>query len=81
MQSSVTEHVFPSIKQLATNRTGNCVVVAFLVAFLSIRTAEFFSADVAGIGVTVSVGFHVAGDVALLRKLFPTCVTYVPLTR
>jgi hypothetical protein len=43
-------HAFPSIKILTTNGTGNRVVVGFLVAFLSIGTAEFFSADVAGIG-------------------------------
>ena len=50
VESPVTEHVFPSIKKLTTNGTGNRVVVGFLVAFLSIGTAEFFSADVAGIG-------------------------------
>jgi hypothetical protein len=77
----VTEHVFSSIKNFTTNGTGNRIVVEFLVACLIIRTAEFFSPDVAGIGVTVSVGFHVAGDIALLRKLFPTCVTHVPLKR
>ena len=50
MQSPVTEHVFPSIKILTTNGTGNRVVVGFLVAFLVIETAEFFSADIAGMG-------------------------------
>jgi hypothetical protein len=50
VESPVTEHAFPSITILTTNGTGNRVVVGFLVAFLSIGTAEFFSADVAGIG-------------------------------
>jgi tRNA A22 N-methylase len=50
VQSSVTEHVFSSIKKLTTNGTGNRVVVRFLVAFLVIETAEFFSADIAGMG-------------------------------
>jgi hypothetical protein len=48
----VTEHVIPfiKIKKLTTNGTGNRVVVRFLVAFLVIETAEFFSADIAGMG-------------------------------
>ena len=50
VQSSMTEHVFSSIKKLTTNGTGNRVVVRFLVAFLVIETAEFFSADIAGMG-------------------------------
>ena len=77
----MTEHVFSSIKKLTTNGTGNCVVVGFLVAFLIIGTAEFFSADVAEIGVAVSVGVHVAGEIVVLRKLFPTFVTHVLLKR
>ena len=66
---------------MITNGTGNRIVVGFPVAFLIIGTAEFFSADVAGIGVAVSVGFHVAGEIVLLRKLFPTFVTHVLLKR
>ena len=66
---------------MITNGTGNRIVVGFPVAFLIIGTAEFFSADVAGIGVLVSVGFHVAGDIVLLRKLFTTFVTHVLLKR
>ena len=82
VESPVTEHAFPPIKILTTNWTGNRVVVGFLVAFLSIGTAEFFSADVAGIGLRrLDVGFHVAGEIALLRKLFPTFVTHVILKR
>ena len=77
----MTEHVFSSIKKLTTNGTGNRIVVGFLVAFLIIGTAEFLSADVAVIGVTVSVGFHVAGEIVFLRKLFPTFVTHVLLKR
>ena len=78
----MTEHVFISIKILTTNGTGNRVVVGFLVAFLSIGTAEFFSADVTGIGLRrIYMGFHVAGETALLRKLFPTFVTHVLLKR
>jgi len=78
----VTEHVFSSIKILTTIGTGNRVVVGFLVAFLSIATAEFFSADVAGIGFRrLDVGFYVAGEIALLHKLFPTFVTHVLLKR
>ena len=78
----VTEHVFPSIKILTTNERGNRVVVGFLVAFLSIGTAEFFSADITGIGLRrIYKGFHVAGEIALLRKLFPTFVTHVLLKR
>ena len=50
VQSPVTEHVCSSMKILTTNGTGNRVVVGFLVAFLIIGTAEFVSADVAGIG-------------------------------
>jgi hypothetical protein len=68
----VTENVFSSIKKLTTNGTGNRVVVGFLVAFLMIETVEFFTADVAGIGLRkLDVGFHVSSDIALLRKLFP----------
>jgi hypothetical protein len=80
VQSSVTEHVFSSIKKMTTNGTGNCVVVGFLVAFLGIRTAKFFSADIAGIGLRrLNVGFHVSSEIVLLRKLFPTLVTHVLL--
>jgi hypothetical protein len=43
VESSVREHVFPSIKKMTTNGTGNCAAVGFLVAFLIIGTAEFFS--------------------------------------
>ena len=76
------EHVLSSIKKLTTNGTGNFVVVGFLVAFLSIGTAEFFSADVAGIGLRrLDVGFHVSSEIALLRKLFSTFVTHVLLKR
>lgn len=82
MQSPVTEHVFSSIKKLTTNETGNCVVVGFLVEFLNIGTDEFFSADVAGIGLRrLDVGFHVSSEIALLRKLFPIFVTHVLLKR
>ena len=82
MQSSVTEHVFLSIKKLTTNGTGNCVVVGFLVAFLSIGTAEFLSADVAEIDLRrLDVGLHVSSEIALLRKLFFTFVTHVLLKR
>ena len=77
----MTEHVFSSIKILTTNRTGNRIVVGFLMGFLIIGTAEFFSADVAEIGVAVSVGVHVAFEFVLLRKLFPTFVTHVLLKR
>jgi len=80
VQSPVTEHAFPSIKILTTNETGNRVVVGLLVAFLTIGTAEFFSADVAGIGLRrLDVGFHVSSEIALLRKLLPTFVTHVLL--
>ena len=82
MASPVTEHVFRSIKKFTTNGTGNCVVVGFLVAFLMIGTAEFFSADDAGIGLrSLDLGFHVSSEIALLRKLFPTFVTHVRLKR
>jgi hypothetical protein len=50
VESPGTEHMFPSITKLTTHGTGNCVVVGFLVAFLMIGTAEFFSADAEGIG-------------------------------
>jgi hypothetical protein len=67
----VTEHAFPSINILTTHGKGNRVVVGFLMAFLTIGTAEFFSADVAGIGLRrLDVGFHVSSEIALLRKLF-----------
>jgi hypothetical protein len=73
---------FPSIKKITTNGAGNCVVLGFLVAFLSIGTAEFFSADVAGIGLKrLDVGFHVSSETALLRTLFFTFVTHVLLKR
>jgi hypothetical protein len=79
---SVTEHVFPSITKLTTNGTGKCVVVGFLVAFLIIRTAELFSADVAGLGLRIlDVSFHVSSEIALLHKLFPTFFTHVLLKR
>ena len=78
----MTEHAFPSIKILTTNGTGNCVVVGFLVAFRSIGTAEFFSEDVAGIGLRrLDVGLHVSSQIVLLRKLFPTLVKHVLLKR
>jgi hypothetical protein len=52
------------------------------VAFLIIGTAEFFSADVAGIGLRrLDVGLHVSSEIALLRKLFPTFVAHVLLKR
>jgi hypothetical protein len=71
VQSSVTEHVFPSILKNTTNGTDNCVVVGFLVAFLSIGTAEFLSVNVAGIGLRrFDAGLHVSSEIALLRKLF-----------
>jgi hypothetical protein len=73
---------FPSIKISTTNGAGDRVVVGFLVAFLSIGTAEFFSADVAGIGLRrIYMGFQVSSEVALLLKLFPTFVTHVLLKR
>ena len=76
----MTEHVFPSITKLTTHGTGNCVDVRFLVAFLIIGTVEFFSADVAGIGLRrLDVDFHVSSEIALLHKLFPTFVTHVLL--
>jgi hypothetical protein len=50
VESPVTEHAIPSIKKMTTNGTGNCIVVGLLVTFLMIGTAEFFSADVTGIG-------------------------------
>ena len=82
VESSVREHVFPSIKNMTTNGTGNCAAVGFLVAFLIIGTAEFFSTDVAGIGLRrLDVGLHVSSEIALLRKLFPTFVTHVLLKR
>jgi hypothetical protein len=82
VESPVTEHVFPSIKKLTTNGTGNRVGVGFLVAFLMIGTAEFFSADVAGIGLRrLDVGFLVSSEMAVLRKLFSTFVTHVLLKR
>ena len=80
MENPATENAFPSIKKMTTNGTGNCVVVGFLVAFLIIGTVEFFSADVAGIGLRrLNVGFHVVAEAALLCKLFPTVVTHVLL--
>ena len=58
----------------------NCVDVRFLVSFHIIETAEFFSADVAGIGLRrLDVDFHVSSEIALLCKLFPTFVTHVLL--
>jgi hypothetical protein len=82
VESPVTEHVFPSIKILTTNGTGNRVVVGFLVAFSVVYLLKFFSADVTGIGLRrIYMGFHVAVEVALLRKLFPTFVTHVLLKR
>jgi hypothetical protein len=73
VENPVKDHAFPSINKITTNGTGNCVGVGFLVAFLIIGTADFFSADIAGIGLRrLDVGFHVAVEVALLRKLFPT---------
>ena len=78
----MTEHIFPSFEISTTNGTGDRVVVGFLVAFLSIGTAEFFSADVAGIGLKrLDVGFHVSSETALLRTLFFTFVTHVLLKR
>ena len=71
MQSPVTEHVFPSIKILTTNGTGDRVVVGFLVAFSVVCPLKLFSADVTGIGVAVSVGFHVSSEIALLVNGFP----------
>jgi hypothetical protein len=45
---------------MTTNGIGNCAAVGFLVAFLIIGTAEFFSTDVAGIGLRrLDVGLHV----------------------
>ena len=82
VESPVTEQVFSSIKKMTTNGTGNCVVVGFLVAFLIIGTAEFFSADVAAIGLRrLDLGFHVSSEIVLLRKPFPTFVTHVLLKR
>ena len=40
---------FVELKKMTTNGTGKCVVVGFLVTFLTIGTAGFFSADVKGI--------------------------------
>jgi hypothetical protein len=78
----VTEHAFPSIKILTTNGTGDRVVVGFLVAFSVVCPLKLFSADGTGIGLRrLDVGFHVAGEVALLRKLFPTFVIHVLLKR
>ena len=73
MRSPVTEHAFSSIKILTTNGTGNCVVVGFLVACLIIGTAEFFSADVAGICLRLlGVGFYVFSEIALLARTSET---------
>jgi hypothetical protein len=56
--------------------------VEFLVAFSVVFPLKVFSADVAGIGLwRIYMGFHVAGETALLRKLFPTFVTHVLLKR
>ena len=76
------DHVLSSIKKMTTNGTGNCAAVGFLVAFLIIGTAEFFSTDVVGVGLRrLDVGLHVSSEIGLLRKLFPTFVTHVLLKR
>jgi hypothetical protein len=76
------EHAFPSIRILTAHGTGNRVVMGFLMAFLVIGTAEFFSADVIDIGLRrLDVGFHLSSGIALLRKLFPTFITHVLLKR
>jgi hypothetical protein len=67
----VTEQVFSSVKKLTTNRTGNRIVVGFLVAFLIIGTAEFFSADVAEIGVAVSVGVQSSNSPSVEPNILP----------
>jgi len=47
--------------------TGQVIVLGILVAFLIIGTAEFFSADVAGIGLrTLDVGFYVSNETVFL---------------
>jgi hypothetical protein len=62
--------------------TGQVIVLGILVAFLIIGTAEFFSADVAEIGLrTLDVGFYVSSEIVFLCKLFPTFVTHILLTR
>jgi hypothetical protein len=82
VERKVTEQVFSSIKILTTNGTGNRVVVGFFVAFLRIGTADFFSGDVTAIGLRrLDVGFHVAGEIVLFRKLFPSFATHVLLKR
>ena len=69
-------------KTFPRNGTGNCVGVGILVAFLIIGAAEFFSADVAEIGLrTLDVGFYVSSETVFLCKLFPTFVTHILLTR
>jgi hypothetical protein len=69
-------------KKIPRNGTGNCEGLGILVAFLIIGTAEFFSADVAGIGLrTLDVGFYVSSEIVFLCKLFPTFVTHIFLTR
>jgi hypothetical protein len=69
VESPGTEHMFPSITKLTTHGTGNCVVVGFLVAFLSIGTAELFFVNVAGICLRrLDVGFRVSSEIALKKK-------------
>ena len=78
----MTEHAFPSIKILTTNGTGDRVVVVFLVAFSVVCPLKLFSTDGTEIGLRrLDVGFHVAGEVALLHQLLPTFVTHVLLKR
>jgi hypothetical protein len=69
-------------KKIPRNGTGNCVGVGTLVVFLIIGTAEFFSADVAEIGLrTLDVGLYVSSEIVFPCKLFPTFVTHILLTR
>jgi hypothetical protein len=50
VQSSVTEHVFSSIKILTTNGAGNRVVVGFLVAFSVVCPLKLLPTHIAGMG-------------------------------
>ena len=82
VQSPVTEYVFPSIKILTTHGTGDRVVVGFLVVFSVVCPLKLLPTHITGIGVwRMDMGFHVAGETALLRKLLAAFVTHLFLKR
>ena len=65
-------------KKNPRNGTGNCEGLGILVAFLIIGTAEFLSADVAGIGLrTLDVGFYVSSEIVFLCTVSHVCHTHI----